>query len=71
MSEKVRHTKKARRQASPRFAEEDRSEELFKALSEQEVREVNQKSCLIVSGMPLLANHLEDALSQLGISCDE
>ncbi len=42
MSEKIRHTAKAKHQASPSFADKERSEELFKVSSEKEDREVNQ-----------------------------
>jgi len=42
MSEKIRHTAKAKHHASPSLADKERSEELFKVSSEQEDREVNQ-----------------------------
>ncbi len=31
----------------------------------------NKRTASYLLGMPLLSNHLEDALSQFGISCDE
>jgi hypothetical protein len=31
----------------------------------------NERTASYLLGMPLLSNHLEDALSQFGISCDE
>jgi hypothetical protein len=31
----------------------------------------NKRTALYLLGMPLLSNHLEDALSQFGITCDD
>jgi Protein of unknown function (DUF3775) len=40
-------------------------------LRAEAARAHNKRTASYLLGMPLLANHLEDALSQLGISCDE
>jgi hypothetical protein len=34
-------------------------------------RSHNKRTASYLLGMPLLSNHLEDALSDFGISCDE
>ena len=40
-------------------------------LRAEAARAHNKRTASYLLGMPLLSNHLEDALSQLGISCDE
>ena len=40
-------------------------------LRAEAARAHNKRTASYLLGMPLLANHLEDALSQFGISCDE
>ncbi len=43
----------------------------WRDLRAEAARAHNKRTASYLLGMPLLANHLEDALSQLGISCDE
>jgi hypothetical protein len=40
-------------------------------LRAEAARAHNRRTASYLLGMPLLSNHLEDALSQFGISCDE
>ena len=40
-------------------------------LRAEAARAHNKRTAAYLLGMPLLSNHLEDALSQFGISCDE
>lgn len=40
-------------------------------LRAEAARAHNNRTASYLLGMPLLSNHLEDALSQFGISCDE
>ncbi len=40
-------------------------------LRAEAARAHNKRTASYLLGMPLLANHLEDALSQFGISCDK
>jgi hypothetical protein len=40
-------------------------------LRAEAARAHNKRTASYLLGMPLLSNHLKDALAQLGISCDE
>jgi hypothetical protein len=40
-------------------------------LRSEAARAHNRRTASYLLGMPLLSNHLEDALSQFGLSCDE
>ena len=49
----------------------DGTVEDWPVLRAEAARAHNKRTASYLLGMPLLANHLEDALSLLGISCDE
>ena len=49
----------------------DGSLEDWSELRAEAARAHNQRTASYLLGMPLLANHLEDGLSQFGLSCDE